>query len=193
MADDDLGKIGHPIHRENIDLTQQQKDLGIRTIDASRSDNRSPSDMMRQMGFDPNKNMNPLQFLIAVMNDDLELLFKNPKRRARYEGKGGLALNYRIEAAKTAAKYLHMQMPALIIAKNDEGSFRDALTQNLLDAEDRVSNKEYILSKVESISPDIPLEPASYPPDFIDHDPVNEDMDNDYFDDETEYNPDDES
>ena len=171
MIDEDgLGKVGHPIQRKSHDLSQEARRLresGKSTITlehGSNAETRSPEDMMRQMGFDPSKYMNPLQFLIAVQNDDLELIFKNEKRRARMEGKGGIAMSYRLEAAKTASKYLHQQLPSITVSKNEGGGFGESLSKAITQGHERVRTRRMIIEEVERISPDIPLAPASYPP-----------------------------
>jgi len=169
--DRDVPAIGHPIQREDHDLSQDPRELRRDGKDAPKlSDGvqvgiRSPAAMMREMGFSPTSNMTPLQFLVAVYNDDLEKVFKNEKRRTRMEGKGGIALNYRIECAKTAAKYLHMEMPKVTIA-DDAGGFGESLSKAITDGTERVRVRETIIQTVERISPDVPLEPASYPDAF---------------------------
>jgi len=170
MDGDDLGKLGHPIQRVSHDLSREPRRIREQgqTVsiqpNASKADTRSPDDMMRQMGFDPTKKMNPLQFLLAVMNDDLEVIFKNEKRRNRMEGKGGIAMSYRIEAAKTASRYLHMELPKITVSKDDKGGFGDSLSQAINQGNERVRTRRVIIEEVERISPDIPLAPASYPP-----------------------------
>lgn len=196
MSDEDgLGKIGHPIQRKSHDLSQEprrlkEKGRSIKIApDPTKAEARSPDDLMRQMGFDPSKYMNPLQFLIAVQNDDLDLIFKNEKRRARMEGKGGIAMSYRTECAKTAAKYLHQQLPAINITKSDDGGFGDGLSQAISQGHERVRTRRVIIEEVERISPDIPLAPASYPPalaEVIDQ----EQDDIDMAEGDTDYDPD---
>jgi len=166
MKDRD-GQLGHPIQRKDYDLSKNARDNdNPPTLTNEPNEYRSPAVMMRQMGFDPSKNMTPLQFLVAVMNDDLDAIFKNEKRRARYESKGGLAMNYRIEAAKTAAKYMHMQMPTVTISEGNEGKFGEGLARGIAAGNERVTTKRIILETVERISPNVPLAPASYPPAF---------------------------
>jgi hypothetical protein len=121
---------------------------------------------MRQLGFDPTENMSPLQFLMAVYNDRLDLIFKNVKRRARAESKGGISIAYRLEAAKTVAKYIHMEMPKMQINESEKDTFGKDLAEAAARGNDRIRTKRIILEAVERISPDIPLPPASYPPDF---------------------------
>jgi len=141
-------------------------------IDNTPSDKRTPDDLMRQMGFEPSKSMNPLQFLLAVMNDDLDAIFKNEARRKRMEQKGGMALSYRLEAAKTASKYMHMELPKVSIQKDETNGFGEALSNAIEKGNERSITRRMILEEVQNISPDLPLAPASYPPEFeahIDH------------------------
>ena len=172
MTDGDGQKLGHPIQRVDHDLSQNPKNLrqkGFKAPDlvhGDRSDRRDPSDLMRQMGFDPSKHMNPLQFLLAVMNDDLDAIFKNEARKKRMEAKGGIAVNYRIECAKTAARYLHMELPKVTVQKDEDGGFGDSLSNAIAQGNERVRTRRVILEEIERISPQIPLAPASYPPDF---------------------------
>lgn len=195
MSDgDDHLTVGHPKQRKSHDLSKNPKVLrqkGYKAPDlvhGDRSDSRSPDDMMRQMGFDPTKNMNPLQFLIAVMNDDLDLIFKNEKRRLRMEGKGGLAVNYRIEAAKTAAKYIHMELPKVTMTQDDKNGFGESLTNAITQGNERIRTRRMIIEEVERISPNIPLAPASYPPAF--QDDVIEADDDILAEGDTDYDPD---
>lgn len=162
---------------------------------------RSPAAMMRQMGFDPTKYMTPLQFLTAVMNDDLDLVFRNKKRRENYEKRGGIGINYRVEAAKTAAKYMHMEMPKVNINEGNDGKFGDELAKSIASGQERVRTKRVILETVERISPDMPIPDASYPPVFDQMQPdrsdhivdANEMVDHGLNPEgDTEYNPDEE-
>lgn len=172
MSDGDVQDLGHPRQRKSFDLSQEPRELrrddkqSPDLVHGVNSDRRDPADMMRQMGFDPTKNMNPLQFLIAVMNDDIDKLFKNEKRRKRIEGRGGIAINYRIEAAKTAAKFIHMELPKVSIQKDEGDGFGDSLSNAIAQGNERVRTRRVILEEIERISPQIPLAPASYPPDF---------------------------
>ena len=168
-TDDPVKPPGHPIQRQDLDLSKEPKksDNGAFLGDET-STFRSPAAMMRQMGFDPTKSMTPLQFLCAVYNDDLDLIFKNEKRKKRYQDKGGLGLSYRVEAAKTAAKYIHMQMPSVQISKGSDSKFGDELAQAAAKGGERIRTKRVILETIERISPDMPLPPASYPPAFAD-------------------------
>ncbi len=127
---------------------------------------KSPAVMMAELGFDPTKYMTPLQFLVALMNDDLALLFRNPKRLKNIENKGGIGLNHRIEAAKAAAKYMHMAMPTINIQQGDAAGFGGKLAEAVASGNERVRTKRIILETVERISPDIPLTPANYPEAF---------------------------
>lgn len=184
MTGDDL-KVGHPKQRKSFDLSKAPKAMrrlnkSTPTLEHTRSADRDPEDLMRQMGFEPTKKMTPLQFLLAVMNDDLELLFKNPERRNRINGKGGLAMSYRLEAAKTAAKYIHMQLPTTQITSQSEKGFGEELSNAIAAGTHRVVHRETIIREIEEISPDIPLAPASYPPDFLDAEYTTGEGDMDY-------------
>ena len=174
MTGDDL-KLGHPKQRKNFDLSKEPRELRrdgepSPRFETINSDRKDPETLMRQMGFEPTKNMNPLQFLLAVMNDDLAVLFKSEKRRECMEAKGGLSMQYRLEAAKTAAKFIHMEMPKLQITSQQEKGFGEELSNAIAAGSSRVIHRETIIREIERTSPDIPLAPASYPPDFIDTD-----------------------
>lgn len=171
-------EVGHPIQRKNLDISKScsyvnkyasGKDKAVRMINGKLSDRRSPDEIMSAMGFDPSKYMNPLQFLLAVVNDDLDALFKNEKRKTRMAGKGGVAMNYRIAAAQTAAKYLHMELPKTAITKDETERFGEKLAEAIENGNDRVRTRRIIMEEVERISPDIPLAPASYPPELEQH------------------------
>ena len=125
----------------------------------------SPAQQMRDLGFCPDKNMNPLQFLIAVMNEDVDALYKQKKKREMMRGKG-IGLNYRIDCAKTAAKFMHMAMPSIQINKDEGGTFGENLSKAIVQGNKRVQTRRIILETVEEISPDMPLEDAMYPPVF---------------------------
>lgn len=132
-------------------------------LEVMNAEDRSPASMMRAMGFMPDKKyMTPLQFLLAVVNDDLELIYKDPKKRKRTEDKGGIGLSYRVECAKTAARYMHMEMPKVSI--NEEGgNFGESLAKAAIAGNERLRTRTLILETVERISPDMPLSEASYP------------------------------
>lgn len=155
------------IQREVYDLTTEARqndnspDLGNVAAELRR-----PDELMRAMGFEPTVHMNPLQFLTAVYNDDLDKIFRNEKRKKNYEDRGGIALAYRIECAKTAAKYLHSKPPQVHDVKAHEVEFASQLTRATAKAGERVTRKIMILEEVERISPEAPLAPASYPPTF---------------------------
>lgn len=184
MTGDGL-KPGHPTQRKDLELSvdgQHARNSGLPTpkLDSVRSDNRIAVDLMRQMGFEPNEYMTPLQFLLAVMNDDVDLIYKDETKRARAKGKGGMALSYRIEAAKTAAKYMHMQLPSVQITNQAEKGFGEELSNAIAAGTHRVVHRETIIREIEQISPDIPLAPASYPPDFLDAEYTTGEGDMDY-------------
>lgn len=164
------GPIKPPVQREDLDLSQRPN--GNPHIENPArlphwgTDYRSPADMMRSMGFDPNSTMTPLQFLVAVYNDDLDKVFRNEKRRDRMKAKGGIAMSYRTEAAKTAAKYMHMQMPQVAVTKDERSTFGAELAAGIAKGGDRIRTKRVILETVERISPELPLPPAQYPPGY---------------------------
>lgn len=171
MEGDGQGKLGHPIQREDLDLTREPREARHHGHEApqlphDKSESRDPVNLMQAMGFSPTKHMTPLQFLLAVVNDDIHAIFKNEKRLKRIEGRGGIAINYRIEAAKTAAKYLHMEQPKLSVQKNEDAKFGDELSSNIAKANERVQRRTTIIETIERISPDVPLAAASYPPVF---------------------------
>lgn len=191
MAGDDQD-LGHPKQRVDFDLSKdtrylREKGFIAPELQPINSDRRTPEDLMRLLGFDPTTSMTPIQFLLAVMNDDLSRVFKNENRRKRMEGKGGLSIQYRLEAAKTAAKYLHMEMPKSQITKTEEVGFGDQLSSAIQSGNKRVVHRQTIIQEIERISPDIPLAPASYPPNFMDAElnDVDEAMEGD-----TDYDPD---
>ncbi len=169
MANDQ--EIGHPIAREKYDLSQDpceiRRDGGKapNMLHGQQAEARSPYDMMRSMGFDVTYKITPLQFLIAVMNDDLDIIFRNETRRKKMEAKGGIGLSYRLEAAKTAAKYLHQELPKVLLTDDkNNGKFGDGLTKALAEGNERIRTRRVIMEQIEHISPDVALEPASYPP-----------------------------
>lgn len=165
-------KNGYPVQLENYDLSRDPNKLrqtgktAPNLLHGARADRRDPADIMRQMGFDPSIHMTPLQFLIAVMNDDLDAIFKSKKRRNRMEGKGGFSINYRIECAKTAARYLHMELPKITLQQEETTGFGESLSEAIALGNERVRTRRMIVEEIEQISPDLPLAPASYPPIF---------------------------
>lgn len=169
---DELGPIGHPIERKAYDHASEQNwtkpGAYAPRPDPMRtpSDDRTPAQMMRAMGFDPTKNMTPLQFLVAVYNNELGLIFKNEKRRILTETRGGIALSSRIEAAKVAAKYMHQQLPNVTILDETKGGYGEGLSSKVAKADERVRTRRVIIEEVDRISPQVPLPAASYPPDF---------------------------
>lgn len=172
--EDQPGIVGYPKEITRNNLTEPPKLARYKGrkapsfIVGEKSDRRSPADLMRALGFEPTRYMNPLQFLIAVMNDDLDLIFRNEARKKRMMAKGGLAVNYRIEAAKTAARYFHMELPKVTVTKDEGSGFGASLMESIEEANERASTKtrRIIIEEVQRISPDIPLTPASYPPGF---------------------------
>lgn len=156
-----------PPQRSDHDLTTNRngevKPDNAPTIDKTRADDRSPAALMRSMGFCPTKYMTPLQFLCAVYNDDLALVFKNEKKKLQAEAKGGISLAYRVECAKTAARYMHMEMPKVSIT-DETGNFGESLMRAATAGNERVRRKTMIIEEIERISPDVPLSEANYPP-----------------------------
>lgn len=164
-------KIGYPHQRKDLDLSKDPRDVRdaggkAPSLGATRADDRCAQEMMRQLGFEPSKYMTPLQFMLAVMNDDLDKIYKNEIRRKRMEQRGGISMQYRSEAAKTAARYLHMQMPTITVSKDEGGSFGDELSNAINSGNQRVERKTIIMETIERISPNVPLPTASYPPVF---------------------------
>lgn len=159
-----------PVQREEFDLAQHPKHTdNPANIGQTNADYRNPATLMRSLGFDPNQYMTPLQFLTAVMNDDVDLIYgRNEKRKNRIKDRGGIALNYRIACAQTAVRYFHMEMPKVEIHKGSDDKFGDELARKVASGERRVQTKRIILETVEEISPDMPLPEASYPPAFDD-------------------------
>jgi len=142
-------------HSDNPPITRRGKPGGI----------TSPAQQMRDMGFSPTSNMNPLEFLVAVMNEDVDRLYSQKKKRNMMRAKG-IGLNYRIDCAKTAAKFMHMAMPSIQINSSHETKFGDDLAAAVAAGNTRVEKKMIILETIERISPDMPIADASYPPVF---------------------------
>jgi len=171
---DDPQKPGHPDEIKAYDLTKRPQDVrrggGIAPpMTAAISKDRTPEELMVSLGFEPNRYITPLQFLIAVFNDDLDIVYRNPTRRRQIESKGGIGIGFRLEAAKTAARYMHMEMPriaALVDKTKDRGKFGDGLSGAIADGNRRVRTRRTIIEEVERESPDTPLPPAQYPPNF---------------------------
>lgn len=156
-----------PIQREDYNLTKDYKNGGSRLEDsprrdATRADERSPAALMRSLGFEPTRYMTPLQFLVAVFNDDMDAIYKNEKKKAAVAAKGGIGMSYRVECAKTAARYIHMEMPKVSI-QDDSGNFGESLAAAARAGNERLRTRTMIIETVERISPDIPLPPANYP------------------------------
>ncbi len=178
-----------PIQRQDYDLTQPPRisDNPPKTRN-TKAELRNPAEMMRDLGFCPTSSMTPLQFLVAVMNDDADALFRQEKKRNMMKGKG-IGMNYRLEAAKTAAKYFHMAQPQINIQAQSESKFADELQQAISKGDMRVEKQTVILETVERISPDTPIAGASYPPAFahIQEDVIEHDIDAEG---DTDYDPD---
>lgn len=161
-----------PVQLKNLDLTRDRRraeNAPVRTD--IRAVYRSPAEMMRELGFDPTRNMTPLQFLVAVYNNDMEAIFKDEKKRNQTAAKGGIGLSYRMECAKTAARYFHMEMPKVQI-NEDNGNFGESLTKAAMAGNDRLRTRQVIIETVERISPDMPLPDASYPAIYDQQKPV---------------------
>lgn len=165
-----------PIQREDIDLVTSRRSNKDNRPEMPNltADQRSPAAMMRAMGFDPcSGDLSPLQFLCAVMNDRVDMIYKDQKKKERAEAKGGLGLSYRIECAKTAAKYLHMEMPKVTFQSGEDQTFGAKLSDAITSGNERVRTKRMIIETVERISPDEPLAKASYPPIFDGSEQIN--------------------
>jgi hypothetical protein len=180
-------EVGKPKQRTEKDLHRKPSTLKRRLDDKQvhlqkgPATGRSPDDIMRSMGFAPTATMNPLQFLIAVMNNDLEKIYNMEIALVKARSKGGIALNYRVDAAKTAARYIHMEMPKTTIDKSDEaGGLGMGLLQAMAEGNARLNQKALILETIQQMSPDMPLPAASYPPTFgqiIEHEPATDEGD----------------
>jgi hypothetical protein len=174
MEDEDgIQPPGFPHVNKDTDLSVSPRHLQEAGRKLERSTNarinaeyRSPAEMMRELGFSPSRYMNPLQFLVAMLNDDVELIYKNKKKREMTLAKGGLSIQHRLEAAKTAAKYMHMAMPTVNVNKNEGASFGAELAAAVSAGDQRVRTRRMIIETVEKISPNEPIAQASYPPVF---------------------------
>jgi len=155
-----------PVQHKDYDITAERelaRPANSPPLSKANADVRNPATMMREMGFDPNTSMTPLQFLVAVYNDDVEKIYNNEVKRKRIEMKGGIGMSYRIEAAKTASKYIHMEMPKVVLG-DETGNFGESLMKAARAGDGRLRTKTMIIETVERISPDVPLPEASYPP-----------------------------
>ena len=166
--DDKTGdKPQSPIQRHTeIDITTDAKGGSHSELSHGvNAEYRSPADMMRQMGFDPVKYMTPLQFLVAVLNDDADMVFgRSPDaKKERYKARG-IGMSYRVQAAKTAAKYLHMEMPKVEYHSSADQEFGQGLQQAIRKGEHRVRTKRVILETVEEMAPDMPPAPGFISP-----------------------------
>lgn len=159
-----------PVQRKDLDLSTHPDDSdNPARLGRTPNEYKSPADIMRAMGFDPTGTMTPLQFMVAVYNDDLAKIYRDEKKRKRTEDQGGIGMSYRVECAKTAAKYIHMQMPQVTIAKDGDANYGNDLAKNIAKGGERIRTKRVILETVERISPDMPLPPAQYPPALAEH------------------------
>lgn len=134
---------------------------------------RDPDEIMRLLGFKPGKDLNPLQFLLAVANDDLGKIYKNPSKRRTMQAKGGIAISLRASCAKTAARFIHLEMPKISFETSSKDDFAGALAGEIEKGKERVKMRRVIIEQVEQESPDAPLAAASYPPAFEFHTPRN--------------------
>jgi len=153
----------------------------------------SAAEMMRLMGFDPTSHMTPLQFLVAVINDRTDLVYKNESKRNMIELKGGIGISYRVLAAQTAVKYMHQEMPKLQVNINPEGKFADALSKSLARAEQRVYDRAAIIDEAGRFVVEVPLGEANYPPVFkegAEDFPGSESLNGTNAEGDTNYNPD---
>ncbi len=152
-----------PRQIENYDLSG--KDARARPpISSTNTAYRTPAELMREMGFDPASTMTPMQFLLAVLNNHLDRVYTNVKKKEKTEAAGGIGMGYRLEAAKTAAKYMHMEMPKVTIDDGREIGFGERLSERVHNGNERVRRRTTIIETVERESPDVPLPPANYPP-----------------------------
>lgn len=159
-----------PYQRKNLDLVTEASG-GCRPKKAPKfnhteASSREPVQMMRDMGFDPNKYMTPLQFLLAVTNDDVDMIYRDQKKAEKTKERGGIGLSYRMECAKTAAKFLHMEMPKLELKADVTNTFTEELQRAVISGNARIEARESIIKTIEDTNPDVPLAPASYPPVF---------------------------
>lgn len=170
MNDEDvpLGKVGHPHQTKDYDLSGRACDVR-RTgkappLENIRSDYRTPAQMMRALGFDPSKHMDPMQFMMAVLNDRVDLIYTRKKPLARAE-ENGISISYRLECAKVMAKYMYMEMPKLSLQQNETVErFSDELASRIASGDVRVRSKRLIIETVEAVSPDMDVGKANYPP-----------------------------
>ena len=158
--------------RQDYDLTQPARhappDANTPPTNNKASVWKSPSEMMHDLGFDPNTgDLTPLQFLVAVMNDDVDKLYRQEKKREMMRKKG-IGMNYRVECAKTASRFMHMAQPQVTVQTAEEDDFHRKLEDNIRQGNDRFIRKKMIIETVERVSPDMPLPAASYPPVFSD-------------------------
>lgn len=165
MADGEK-PVKPPVMREDRDLTTENRRTDNPANGTEPAEFRSPAAMMRQMGFEPNSgDLTPLQFLCAVMNDRADLIYRSEKKRKSAEVRG-ISIKHRVECAKTAVKYMHMQMPSVQYTKSEDDEFAKKLEKAVAGGQERVRTKRVILETVERISPDAPLADASYPTAF---------------------------
>lgn len=161
MDDSEPIELVPPRQIKDVDLTKHNTGMSN-----DKADLRSPAYVMRSLGFDPLDTLTPLQFLVAVMNDDVDKIYRDPAKREKMRKKG-ITMPYRIEAAKTASRFIHMAMPSVHVTADTETAFGESLAKAIASGEQRVRTKRVILETIEQISPDLPLPEASYPPAFF--------------------------
>ena len=150
---------------EDVDLSVTRDPVtNCKTGVLSNGHAARPAQLMRDMGFDPDANITPLQFLTAVVNDDIDLLFKHGVKGNRLKAKGGLGISYRLKAAEVAAKYFHEAVPSLKVTANADAEYSKALVDALMRGNARVEMRPVLLQQINNISADVPLARASYPP-----------------------------
>lgn len=161
-------KAGFPKMVKDYDLTKERNGMAkthdMPQLSNSSSQAQSPDEMMRILGFEPTQYMNPLQFLLAVMNNDTHAVYSDPTKLRNANCKGGFSIKYRIECAKIAARFMHMAMPKLNINSNADSKFSHDLQRAIADSNHRLLNREKIIEHVHATKPKgSELEPAAYP------------------------------
>lgn len=132
-------------------------------------ENQSPAAMMREHGLNPHEYMTPVQFLIAVFNNDIAKVYpgqSGEKKRAELEKKGGIGIGYRIECARAAAKFIHRELQA---DKGDDGAqstFAIEMQHAMSKGNNRIRMREVIIEQAHATGPQEELPPASYPDAF---------------------------
>ncbi len=152
-----------PVMRVDVDLATSRGPDGSAIAPHVSAFDKSPAELMREMGFDPcTGDMTPLEFLVAVMNDRADKVYRNERKRKLYQERG-IALTYRVSAAKAAARYMHMEMPKLTYVEAEQAGYSGTLAEKVSQGQARVTRKTVILEQVEMMAPDHPVSPAQYP------------------------------